>query len=204
MFKNISLLFMVLIFIVGCSVNQVNVNNSSVQEKKIEREPISKEFLDEISYILFLLKNNDLATLNLKYINPKIGVYEVFKSDINNKVVFRRSLQIGEISDFVEDFDIKQETVDFNCSPDNDAYYGWSKEGIFLSVNIKPYLSQIIEQEHKILPNKYKENELKLVELIEKTSYELVVTNNTIFYLTKIDSKWYITLIDNLKTDCSH
>lgn len=203
MFKNILLLFMVLIFIVGCSVNQVNVNNLSKENKKVEREAISKEFLDEISYMLFLLKNNDLPTLNSKYINPKIGVYEVFKSDISNKIVFRRSIQITEINDIVEDFNIKQETVDFNCSPNDDAYYGWNKEGTFLSVNIKPYLSQIIEQEHKILPNKYKENELKNVELIEKTSYELIVTNNVIFYLTKIDSKWYITLIDNLKTDCS-
>jgi hypothetical protein len=203
MFKNISIILMVLFFISGCSVNQVNVNNTPKIEKKLEREAVSKELLDEISYILFLLKNNDLATLNLKYINPRIGLYDVFRSDISNKIVFRRSLQIDYISDIVEDFDIKEELVDFNCSPHNDAYYGWNKEGTFLSTNIKPYLSQIIELEHKILPNKYKENELKNVELIEKTSYELIVTNNTIFYLTKIEGKWFITLIDNLKTDCS-
>ena len=56
---------------------------------------------------------------------------------------------------------------------------------------------------NKILPNRYKEDELKRVEQIEKTSYEVIVTYNKIFYLTKIDNKWYITLIDNVKTDCS-
>ena len=37
----------------------------------------------------------------------------------------------------------------------------------------------------------------------EKTSYEVIVTNNIIFYLTKINNIWYITLIDKIETDCS-
>ena len=45
--------------------------------------------------------------------------------------------------------------------------------------------------------------ELKNVSLIEKTSYEVIVTNNIIFYLTKINNIWYITLIDKIETDCS-
>ena len=45
--------------------------------------------------------------------------------------------------------------------------------------------------------------ELKLAEYIEKHSYEVVVPYNIVFYITKINKQWYITLIDKVKDDCS-
>ncbi len=44
---------------------------------------------------------------------------------------------------------------------------------------------------NKILPNRYKEDELKRVEQIEKTSYEVIVTYNKIFYVMDIQSGYY-------------
>ena len=175
----------------------------SKQEKEVQRQEVSKELLSDISYILFLLKQKDLDNLNSRFINPKIGLYEVYKSDIENKITFKHSYEIDEIVDIIDSFEIKQEIIIFNCSPYNDAFYGWNKDGTFLTTQIKPYLSQIIQEQNKITPNKYKIEELANIALIEKTSYELIVTNNVIFYLTKIDNLWYITLIDKIKTDCS-
>ncbi|MDY3200260.1 MAG: hypothetical protein AB7S49_08035 [Arcobacter sp.] len=199
MIKNILTIFLLLILFTACSTNQLSLNI----EKKIEREKVSVELLNEISFILVLLKQNNLEVINSKLINPKFGVYKVYKDDNTNKITFTHSLQIDEISNEVDSFEIKQEVVTFNCSPDNDAFYGWSKEGTFLTPYIKPYLSKIMNEENKININKYKEDELKRVELIEKTSYELIVTYNKIFYLTKIDNNWYITLIDEVKSNCS-
>ncbi|AXX93885.1 hypothetical protein [Arcobacter ellisii] len=199
MIKNIFLMVLVSFFISACSTNQLVIN----PEKKMEREKVSKELLDEIGYILFLFKQKDLDTLNARLINPKFGVYEIYKNENTNKITFRHFLKLDEISDSIDSYEIKEEEVTFDCSPTNDAFYGWSKEGVFLTTNIKPYLSQMMNDINKILPNRYKEDELKRVEQIEKTSYEVIVTYNKIFYLTKIDNKWYITLIDNVKTDCS-
>lgn len=198
MIKNIFAIFIFSLLFVACSTNEL-----SKQEKEVQRQEISKELLSDISYILFLLKQKDLDNLNSRFINPKIGLYEVYKSDIENKITFKHSYEIDEIVDIIDSFEIKQEIIIFNCSPYNDAFYGWNKDGTFLTTQIKPYLSQIIQEQNKITPNKYKTEELVNIALIEKTSYELIVTNNVIFYLTKIDNLWYITLIDKIKTDCS-
>mgnify|MGYP000934372988 FL=1 len=198
MIKNIFTIFIFSLLFVACSTNEL-----SKQEKEVQRQEVSKELLSDISYILFLLKQKDLDNLNSRFINPKIGLYEVYKSDIENKITFKHSYEIDEIVDIIDSFEIKQEIIIFNCSPYNDAFYGWNKDGTFLTTQIKPYLSQIIQEQNKITPNKYKIEELANIALIEKTSYELIVTNNVIFYLTKIDNLWYITLIDKIKTDCS-
>ena len=195
MIKNL-LFILISIFFTACSVNQMNMVSNEPK-----REEVSNKFIDEIGYILFLLKRNDTKSLNAKFIHPTFGVYEVYKTDIENKIAYRHLTSIEETIDLIESFEVKQEEVIFNCSPYDDSFYGWSKEGGYLTTNIKPYLSSLIV----VTPQnqKEKEAELKRISLIEKTSYELIITNNTIFYLTKIDGNWYITLIDNIKTDCS-
>lgn len=200
MIKNFLAIFFSMIFFTACSTNQVSLS----VEKKLERENVSVDLLNEISFILVLLKQNNLEVINSKLINPKFGIYEIYKDENTNNITFKHTLQIDEISDDVDSFEIKQELNTFNCSPENDAFYGWSKEGTFLTPNIKPYLSNIMKKENVVQVDKYKKEELQRVEVIEKTSYEVIVTYNIIFYLTKIDGKWYITLIDKVKTDCSH
>ena len=52
--------------------------------------------------------------------------------------------------------------------------------------------------------NEKDKDEKEFIKKVKNGSYEVVATNNTIFYITKIDKKYYITLIDNLKTNCSN
>ena len=42
------------------------------------KEKVSKEFTDDVGYILYLLKTNDIETLNKFYINPQYGVYSLY------------------------------------------------------------------------------------------------------------------------------
>ena len=202
MIRDILTIFVFSLFLTACSVNQLSKEKEFIK-KELEREKVSQELLNDISYILFLLKRKDLGNLNNRFINPKIGLYEIYKSDLENKITFKHSYQIDEVIDVIDSFEVKEELVSFNCSPNNDAFYGWNKDGTFLTTHIKSYLSGIMEEENKIELNRYKPEELKNVSLIEKTSYEVIVTNNIIFYLTKINNIWYITLIDNIKTNCS-
>lgn len=191
MFRNFIYASVLAFFLVGCSFNQL-------ENDGFEREKVSKEFTDDVGYILYLLKTNDIETLNKFYINPQYGVYTVYMTDFDNIMTFKKEDRIDEINNIVDNFDIQEGIVTFNCSPTNDAYYGWDKDGTFITSNTKPYLSHLMSDK-----TKYKEDELKRVEIIEKTSREVIVTNNIIFYLTKIDGKRYITLIDYVTTDCS-
>jgi hypothetical protein len=204
--KNIFILILFALFISACSVNQIEKNIVVEVKKKVvlEREAISDVLLSDINHILFLLKQKDLETLNSRFINPHYGLYEVLKDNQNNKFIFNKKSQIDEISDEIDSFEIKEEEVIFNCSPYDDKYYGWNKEGVFISTNIQPYLSNIMKEANLLKINTYSEEEIKIVNNIEKTSYEVVIPYNIVFYITKIDKQWYITLVDKVKTDCTN
>jgi len=204
--KNIFILILFALFISACSVNQIEKNIVVEVKKKVvlEREAISDVLLSDINHILFLLKQKDLETLNSRFINPHYGLYEVLKDNQNNKFIFNKKSQIDEISDEIDSFEIKEEEVIFNCSPYDDKYYGWNKEGVFISTNIQPYLSNIMKEANLLKINTYSEEEIKIANNIEKTSYEVVIPYNIVFYITKIDKQWYITLVDKVKTDCTN
>ena len=60
-----------------------------------------------------------------------------------------------------------------------------------------------MEESNLIKPNSYKLEEIDKADFFEQTSYEVTIPYSIIFYLTKIDNQWYITLVDNVTTDCT-
>jgi polyhydroxyalkanoate synthesis regulator phasin len=208
--KYILTIIILSLFISACApknLSQDSMKNSKKKEllvkNEIKREDISAELLSDINYILFLLKQNDLDGLNNRFINKQYGIHEILKDSEKNILYFEKKLQIDEISNEVDSFDIKQEEVTFDCSPNDDANYGWNKEGVFISANTKPYLSDLMKKSNLHNVNIYNQEDIKIANIIEKTSYEVIVPYNMIFYITKLENLWYITLIDKVKTECS-
>jgi hypothetical protein len=72
----------------------------------------------------------------------------------------------------------------------------WNKDGVFIFEPKTNYLDNFLNDKTK--------EEKEFTQKVKNISYEVIATNNTIFYITKIDKKYYITLIDNLKTNCSN
>lgn len=188
MIKNIILIFILLLFS-SCAVNQNRL-------EPIKKEPIDEELLSHVRYILYLVQTNDLKNLNEIYINKNYGYFEVNLNELENKPQIVKKYQIDEIDTYIESFDIQNIEVSFNCSPYNDAFYGWNKDGVFIFEPKTNYLDTFINEKNK--------DEKEFIKKVKNGSYEVVATNNTIFYITKIDKKYYITLIDNLKTNCSN
>lgn len=188
MIKNIILIFILLLFS-SCAVNQNRL-------EPIKKEPIDEELLSHVRYILYLVQTNDLKNLNEIYINKNYGYFEVNLNELENKPQIVKKYQIDEIDTYIESFDIQNIEVSFNCSPYNDAFYGWNKDGVFIFEPKSNYLDTFINEKNK--------DEKEFIKKVKNGSYEVVATNNTVFYITKIDKKYYITLIDNLKTNCSN
>ena len=188
MIKNIILIFILLLFS-SCAVNQNRL-------ELIKKEPIDEELLSHVRYILYLIQTNDLKNLNEIYINKNYGYFEVNLNELENKPQIVKKYQIDEIDTYIESFDIQNIEVSFNCSPYNDAFYGWNKDGVFIFEPKTNYLDNFLNDKTK--------EEKEFTQKVKNISYEVIATNNTIFYITKIDKKYYITLIDNLKTNCSN
>ena len=186
-------------FITACSVNN---NQLQVNQKKIyEKEPITPQLKNEINQILQLIKQNNLALLNSKYIHPINGYYDVTKFEYKN--IFEIKNSISELNNEIDSFEIKTEKVTFNCSPLDDSLYGWDKEGVFLNSQTTPFITKIMEEANILQTNRFKKEEIEKADFIEQTSYEVIIPYNIIFYITKLENNWYITLIDNVTTDCS-
>ena len=188
MIKNIILIFILLLFS-SCAVNQNRL-------EPIKKEPIDEELLSHVRYILYLVQTNDLKNLNEIYINKNYGYFEVNLNELENKPQIVKKYQIDEIDTYIESFDIQNIEVSFNCSPYNDAFYGWNKDGVFIFEPKSNYLDNFLNDKTK--------EEKEFIKKVKNGSYEVIATNNTIFYITKIDKKYYITLIDNLQTNCSN
>ena len=188
MIKNIILIFILLLFS-SCAVNKNPL-------EQIKKEPIDEELLSHVRYILYLVQTNDLKNLNEIYINKNYGYFEVNLNELENKPQIVKKYQIDEIDTYIESFDIQNIEVSFNCSPYNDAFYGWNKDGVFIFEPKTNYLDNFLNDKTK--------EEKEFTQKVKNISYEVIATNNTIFYITKIDKKYYITLIDNLKTNCSN
>lgn len=75
--------------------------------------------------------------------------------------------------------------------------------GVYLDAQTKPYVTHIMEEANLLQANSFKKEEIDRADFIEQTSYEITIPYNAIFYLTKVENNWYITLIDNITTDCS-
>jgi hypothetical protein len=195
---NLSIFTIIIFLFTACAVDNQQLENG---KKIYPKEPISQKLIDEVNQIALLINQNNFSLLNAKYIHPINGFYDITK--IENRNIFEIKKSISDIDSNIDSFVIRFDKVTFDCSPYDDSLYGWDKYGIFISSQTKPYVSKIMEEANIIQPNSYKLEDIEKMDFMEQTSYEVTIPYVIIFYIAKIDNQWYITLIDNVTTDCS-
>ena len=189
MLKNVLFMLIVLLFS-ACSKNQTILEQKQIKELELKKELDSKnELIAVIKEISMLIANDNTDLLNSKYINNKLGAYEFFKDEDSNEIIFKHITKIEEMDDYVASFEPLEEEINFNCNSQNDSDYGWNNDGLFF---FKKRDSKFFE----------KIKNLTNLQNIENNSYEVIVTNNIVFILSKIENSWYIIAVDMVKTDC--
>ena len=198
-FYNLLILIFLSLFLTACAVNNSQITENG--KKIYEKEPITPVLINEINQIALSIKENNLALLNGKYVHPINGFYNVTK--LENRNIFEIKNSFTEVDNSIDSFEIRFDKVTFNCSPYDDSFYGWDKYGIFINAQTIPHISKIMEEANVIQPNSYKVEDIEKVDFMEQTSYEVTIPYIIIFYISKIDNQWYITLVDEVTTDCS-
>ncbi len=225
MYKKFFLLIFILLFS-ACSFKQDTIKEDIKKEikKKVKKEKsfeykrpkLSKNLLNTIYNIIKDMNSYKLTKINKKYIHPSFGLYNLSKIDGIKTFTFQKQIynivesSTDEFSQFIKRLDkktskkkIRLKNIVFNCSPHNDAFYGWNNYGVFLTSITDKYLSTLMKKENKKTPNKYKKEDFHKAKMVENMSYKVIITPEIVFYLTPIKNKWYITLIDKISTDCS-
>jgi len=207
----------------GCSLKQINeqiptiLKNEEVKKEiSYKREAVSPELINRINDVISSIIKNDLQNINKNYIHPTFGFYNIYK--IDGITTFTQQKEVYNIvDDGIEELShlikfasedskgylLKQGDVKFDCSPNNDEFYGWSQDGLYLSSKVSSQLSKIMKDANSFEKDRYKEDDLEKAKLIEKTSYKVVLTPYLVFYMTKIEGKWYLSLFDRATINCS-
>lgn len=168
------------------------------------------EFEKTLLKIIKAFKEKDASTFNGQ-INNDIGLVVLFRRGIPNefsrtdKIDFKKPVpEYLPYFDFSTDYKIKYQALPvFDCDS-----MKWSKTGIYCDTTQIDYLLSTTARHLEAYKGvKVPDSEIEEFIKIENKSRRIVLTDNDggelIFYLTLIDNKWYLTILDRVSSDCS-
>lgn len=164
-----------------------------------------ESFTATIKEVIFALSNRDSVKLS-KFENSSCRVFILYADD--TAMIYRRINFIGYTDTTFPNklyYDqVKYTAPQYATLPVyNCENFQWNKSGIFVDTNrVDHYLSQIItrwSEGQQVKMTKYFYD-------VENRSRRIVVSDNKfnslIFYLSYIDDKWYLTIIDKYSMVC--
>jgi hypothetical protein len=192
-------------------------------DAQIEKE---KEFQKTVNQVIAAYNKKNSAAFN-KFVNKNNGIYFLVKNGVynfwynknivrfndtldNHKLPFPYNSMLGE-QKLPSNFKLSYTSYPvFNCNTKK------LKIGLFVDTSYEAnLLSNLIKKYIKFndigLDKNELKNELKIINKIEAKSRKIIIIGknnsnwgeNFIFYLTYIDHKWFISIIDFATFDCS-
>ncbi|MFD2586027.1 hypothetical protein ACFSQJ_03750 [Croceitalea marina] len=168
------------------------------------------DFESAIVKLVTAFKEKDQATVN-GFVSKKQGVIIVFRFGIFDQYQKTAILDFETpVPDYFPYYDFSTDyRVSFEPLPSYDCEtFEWTKTGMYCDTTKTSHLlSKTAKNLNTYMDANISEKEIKSFEKLEKNSHRIVVCDRTegefIFYLTRLDKRWYLTLIDRVTTDCS-
>jgi hypothetical protein len=171
-----------------------------------------QKFKSTVEQIVAGFSKQDSAKVS-QYINKEIGLYQLvtigvfeqyhhfksisFSNSIYSQVLFSQSKNIKLLP-------LRYSTLPtFSCDKER-----WSKKGLFVDTTRTDHLlSKICNQRNKNVADSIPEKTIRFFYDLENKSRRVVLNDNNgielVFYLSYINNKWFLTIIDNVSSDCS-
>ena len=171
-----------------------------------------QKFKSTIEQIVSAFARQDSLKL-IQFINKEIGVYQLdrigvfdhynhFKSISFSKTIYPMVL-------FNQSKNIKLLPLKYSTLPTFSCDKGsWSKTGLFADTTKTDHLlSKICMDRNKNVPDSISKKTIQFFYDLENKSRRIVLSDNSgselVFYLSYINNKWFLTIIDNVSSDCS-
>jgi hypothetical protein len=169
-----------------------------------------QDFVNAVKQIVTKLSSRDSAGLS-KYIDKKTGIYILYATGVRQTYLHSTTIGFSDTTfpnvpffDDVKFSSIKYAKLpNYNC--DNSK---WSKTGAFVDTNKTDHLlSKSAKWLNKNFGERITTKTISKFISLESISRRIVVTDNKqndlIFYLSYINNKWWLTIIDKATCDCS-
>ena len=154
------------------------------------------------------LAQRDSAGL-AKYVDNTTGVYILFRIGVQDD--YKRYSKIGFHDSAYPNAPfynkVRYSKIKYSVVPTYDCNK-WTKTGTFADTTITDHLlSKTARRLNLYLKRKIPPKTISSFVALESVSRKIVIADNNgndlIFYLSYINNKWYLTIIDKITTDCS-
>ena len=173
-------------------------------------ENTNAELEKTIVQVVKAFQENDAATLN-KMISPDKGLTILFRRGVLDEFV---KLDKIDFANPVPDYNFYAaftavDKVVFESLPTFDCEsMKWSKSGLFCDTTVADQiLSTAALNQNEFGGQQIAETDINAMKELEKNSKRVVLSDaqggELVFYLTKINDQWFLTIVDRVTSDCS-
>jgi hypothetical protein len=178
------------------------------QNKKAETE-----FRKLCSEVANAFARESMADVN-KYINPDVGIFVITRpgaiDDVTNQKKMDEKNPFTIKYPYKDASAVKKHAVKYNEAPKfNCGTMKWNKAG-FVADSVSHYnrITEIMEFRIKNENAKYSAEDISKKDLIEKKIRKVVFTeiaknHGLVFYMSLINGKWYLTVVDITEGLCA-
>lgn len=171
-----------------------------------------KDFKRACSDLLKSVSKKQLAGLN-SFVHPTYGVYVLFRTGAMDEYKNFKNLDGDRPFIFDEHpvtaADLKKYSMQYGKSPSYDCGDAvWKKRG-YIADSSKIYkpVSDIVAFRLKYEKEKISKKDNEAIKFVEQNSRKIVFTGSkgdgVIFFMSYINGKWWLSVIDTVTTDCS-
>ena len=165
---------------------------------------------DAIVTVVRAYHNRDSASIN-RMIQPETGLYIIYRRGVFPEIQKTRKIDFDHpVPGHFSYEGIKPVTkIRYEELPDYSCEKGeWNKNGLFCdTVSRDHLLSETARDLKKYRGDNIPEKRINHFRELESKSQRVVLVDEAggelVFYLTRMDDKWYLTMIDRLTSDCS-
>lgn len=164
-----------------------------------------------VKQVVIAFSKQDSSTIS-KFINKKIGLYQLDRVGVFDHYNHFATLSFSDTTYpqilFRETKGIQLFSVKYTKLPTWDCdKEAWSKKGLFVDTSETDHLlSKICKDRNKDVPGSISNKTIQYFYDLENKSRRIVLFDNKtelVFYLSYLNGKWFLTIIDNLSSDCS-
>ena len=167
-----------------------------------------KQFSATLKAVVTALKNRDSATL-VKYTDNKWGIYIIYRPGILDSYKQYPRLSFSDSTYPIIPFydDVKLTTLRYAALPTYNCE-AWSKTGTFVDTTKRDHLiSAVAKNLAKEIKGSVPAKRIQALYSLEMASRRVVIASgkeaDLIIYLSFINNKWVLTIIDKISGDCS-
>ena len=171
-----------------------------------------QKFKTTIQEIITSFSKQDSIAIS-RYINKEIGVFQLDRIGVFDNYNHFQALSFSNTTYpqvlFRNPKGIKLLTLKYTSLPTWDCdKEAWSKKGLFVDTTKTDHLlSKMCKTNNKLKPDSISKKQIQFFFDLETKSRRVVLYDpnkiELVFYVSYLNGRWYLTIVDNVSSDCS-